>query len=238
MISQPGLPGPPGPPGHPGSPGSMVSMLTHSSAAASIDSSCSFRTDSFTMCFRGCREYLARRWDCQTWDWYNLRIWGICYSVLLCSPAGWTWIWSQRRQGGRWSSRTTSKWSWVTIDRTGLSCMSHWCWSPQTTGSTRLPRLAGVCGTCGSSRSKGREGKLEDGASLGVNLSMLLMKYLRFVLLCVSREDLENLDSMWVCHQSFRLRMMIANLTCSCVCFCPGFSWTDGGQRWQRGKGR
>lgn len=129
-------------------------------------------------------------------------IWGFeefATQWFLCSAAGWTWIWSQRRQGGHWGSRTTSKWSWVIIDRTGLSCMSHWCWSPQTAGSTRLPRLAGVCGACGSSRGKGREGKLEEG--LGVNLSMLLMKHLWFVLFCVSRADLENLDSMWVCHQ-------------------------------------
>lgn len=52
MISQPGLPGPPGPPGHPGSPGSMVSTVTHDSASASIESSCSFSTDS-AQCISG-----------------------------------------------------------------------------------------------------------------------------------------------------------------------------------------
>lgn len=52
MISQPGMPGPPGPPGLPGSPGSMVSTVTHYSAAASIDSSCSFSTDS-AQCISG-----------------------------------------------------------------------------------------------------------------------------------------------------------------------------------------
>lgn len=86
----------------------------------------------------------------------------ICYFMGLCSVAGWTWIWSKRRYGRNWGSRTTSKWHWLLIGRTGPSWMSHWCWAPHSAGITRLPGVTRVSRARGSSWCKGREGTHEN----------------------------------------------------------------------------